>query len=292
MKFPLASCVLIAALGLTTPTLAADIPTPGGKDLRVRYVTYNKDEVTVVAVAVGTATRIVLGDDEKIEVAATGMSADCQSADSLWCIRADQGTNEVWVKPKPGATHNNLELRTNRHDYSIEFTLHGVARARRRSAGSSPMYRVIFRYPIQLPPMSTFMAGTVAMPKDDEAAVLSDRLAADQPSPRNWKYSKKVGAGAEDISPALVFDDGRFTYLKFPANRDIPTVFYIAPSGEEERVNFHMDGDLLVVERTGKRFVLRLGRSVVGIWNDAFDANGVAPKDGTTVAGVQREVKP
>ena len=38
-------------------------------------------------------------------------------------------------------------------------------------------------------------------------------------------------------------------------------------------------------------FVLRLGESVAAIINDAFDLDGVPPKDGTTVPGVARVVK-
>ena len=101
----------------------------------------------------------------------------------------------------------------------------------------------------------------------------------------------QVMHGAEDIAPSLVFDDGRFTYFKFPANREVPTLYYIAPSGDEARINFHMEGDLAVVQRMGRRFVLRLGQSVVGIWNEAFDADGVAPKDGTTIDGVTRTLR-
>ena len=57
-------------------------------------------------------------------------------------------------------------------------------------------------------------------------------------------------------------------------------------------VNARMDpDDLLVADRVGRRFVLRLGESVAAIINDAFDLDGVPPKDGTTVPGVARVVK-
>jgi type IV secretion system protein VirB9 len=57
-------------------------------------------------------------------------------------------------------------------------------------------------------------------------------------------------------------------------------------------VNARMDpDDLLVADRVGRRFVLRLGESVAAIINDAFDLDGVPPQDGTTVPGVARVVK-
>jgi type IV secretion system protein VirB9 len=52
-----------------------------------------------------------------------------------------------------------------------------------------------------------------------------------------------------------------------------------------------MDGDLAVVQRTSRRFVLRLGKAVVGVWNDAFDAEGVPPRAGTTSEQLRRTVR-
>jgi len=52
-----------------------------------------------------------------------------------------------------------------------------------------------------------------------------------------------------------------------------------------------MEGDLAVVQRMGRRFVLRLGRGAVGVWNDGFDAEGIPPVAGTTVDGVDRALR-
>jgi type IV secretion system protein VirB9 len=37
--------------------------------------------------------------------------------------------------------------------------------------------------------------------------------------------------------------------------------------------------------------MLRAGSAVVGVWNEAFDPDGVPPSHGTTVSGVQRDLK-
>ena len=37
--------------------------------------------------------------------------------------------------------------------------------------------------------------------------------------------------------------------------------------------------------------MLRAGAAVVGVWNDAFDLDGVPPVAGTTVPGVQRVIR-
>ncbi len=280
---------------------AAEIPEPGGLDQRVRYVTYKQDDVTTVHVRRGVITRVVLGEDERIVVAATGFLGDCAKSEAEWCIRADVGTNQVWVKPKDNATHNNLEIRTDKRDYSLEFHVLAdtkVGRSRKPADGhdlEEAMYRVIFRHPIPLPTPQTVMALTASLDHTQQARdnqqIVADRLAAFTPEPQNWAYSMEILAGADEIAPALVFDDGRFTYFSFPSNRDIPAIFYISPAGEETRLNFHMEKELAVVQRTGRRFVLRLGEAVVGVWNDAYDMTGVPPTNGVTVSGVSRVVR-
>ncbi len=291
-------CLIVLSLWPTGWAFAAELPAPGERDQRVRYVTYKQDEVTTIHVSRGVITRIVLGEDEQIVTAATGFQGDCAKPEAEWCIRADVGTNHVWVKPKDHATHNNLEIRTDKRDYSLEFqvlTDHKPGRSRKPSDGQGPeeaMYRVIFRHPLPLPNPQSVMALNTALDQAKQARedqqTLADRLASFTPEPKNWAYSMEVVPGSDEIAPALVFDDGRFTYFSFPPNRDIPAIFYLSPVGEETRLNVHMEKEFAVVERMGRRFVLRLGQAVVGVWNEAYERDGVPPANGVTVSGVSR----
>lgn len=269
---------------------------PTANDARVRHVFYDAGTVTTVHVQRGTATRIVLATDEKIiaDGAASGFDADCAVADAEWCIRADAGSSVVLVKPKDGATHNNLELRTDRRDYSFRFlVIEDAAKSKSKPASrtgqahASPDYRVVFRYQPSIKPTS---AADPLIPSRTARELLADA----RPVPRNWRYSMQVMDGAADFAPEIVFDDGRFTYFRFPANRELPTIFYVSSAGEEGRINFHIDEhapDTVVVERLAPQFVLRLGKTAIGVWNDAFDAAGLAPQDGTAVDGVSRTLR-
>ncbi|MBS0150888.1 MAG: TrbG/VirB9 family P-type conjugative transfer protein [Nitrospira sp.] len=296
------ACLTVALICSGASSQAAEIPAPGDGDQRVRYVTYQKDEVTKVTVRRGVVTRIVLGDDERIVIAGSGFLADCAKPEAEWCIRADVGTNQVWVKPKDQATHNNLEIRTDKRDYSLEFTVVADDRTGRKQnpgqgprGNNEPMYRVIFRHPLVPPNPATMTAIQASAHRAKHARentdLLHERLDSFTPEPRNWSYSMEVLPGGDDIAPALVFDDGRFTYFQFPPNREIPAIFYFSPLGEETRINFHMEKDLAVVQRLGRRFVLRLGDAVVGIWNDAYDKTGVPTIEGTTVSGITRTLR-
>jgi type IV secretion system protein VirB9 len=280
---PLLLCV---ACSVRAASLPAD-------PARVRHVAYDAGQITTVHVQRGTATRIVLATDERIlaDGAASGFDGDCSVADAEWCIRADAGSSVILVKPKDGATHNNLELRTDQRDYSFRFqVVPDQAKAKskggtRTAATGSPDYRVVFRYQPKIKPLASITDGT---PSPRTAREL---LADARPVPRNWRYSMQVLDGAAGFVPETVFDDGRFTYFRFPANRELPTVFYVSSAGEEGRVNFHIDEhapDTVVVERLAPQFILRLGKTAIGVWNDAFDATGLAPQDGTAVDGVTR----
>lgn len=296
LALPLGITIMAASID---PTHAVETPEPSEHDARVRYVTYEEDDVTLVTVRRGVLTRIVLGDGEKIERSGSGFPSNCEKPEYEWCIVADEGTNQIWVKPKDRATHNNMEVRTNRRNYSFEFKVledspkgRGELAQQEGSLYAEPMFRVIMRYPVEVPKPG-FLTGAAA-PMVQPAvspANLSERMEDTPPTPRNWDYTMEVLKGGEAIAPALVFDDGRFTYFRFSGNREIPSIYYISPAGEESRVNFHMEGDLAVVQRMGERFVLRLGKSVVGVWNENFDIEGVPPADGTTVDSVKRVVR-
>ena len=123
-----------------------------------------------------------------------------------------------------------------------------------------------------------------------EKTELNTRLAM-RPRIRNADYSVEVLAGGEYIQPTLVFDDGRFTYFRFPNSREMPAPFAIGADGQEVRVNFNIDGDLMVVHRIAPRFVLRLGEAVAGIWNEIYDHDGVATDNGTVVPDVYRATR-
>lgn len=291
--------ILLPLLWIATAQVRAEqLPQPDRLDARVRHVLYRAHDVTVIDVQRGTATRIVLAEDERIikDGSSTGFAADCSEAKLEWCIRADAGSNQVLVKPKEGATHNNLELRTDKRDYSFAFRVLPDRKVMSRQASQrarqqAPMHRVVFTYPSIL---VSALQGPNSEAQRSPAGLLATRMAAARPKPRNWRYSLQALPGAADIVPSLVFDDGRFTYFRFPSNRELPTIFFVSPTGEEARINFHMDAtdsDLAVVERLGRRFVLRLGSAAVGIWNEGFDSTGVPVKDGTTVDGVARDIR-
>lgn len=261
-------------------------------DPRLRDVFYDPQVVLTVPVQRGVVTLIVLDDDEAISELAAGLGGDCSKPDAVWCIAAQPGGRHVFVKPKTGArAPNTVAVVTDRRVHN--FRLQVVDDSRQL-----PVYRLTVRAPLPpapLPhPVSPFTpvpaSPPLLSPLPAPETLVAERLAA-KPSLRNTAYSLAEGAASQDILPSLVFDDGRFTYLRFAGQREVPAVFQVLGDGRESLVNARMEDNLLVVDRVARRLTLRAGTAVVGIWNDAFDLDGVPPEDGTAVPGVQRRLK-
>ncbi len=191
-------------------------------------------------------------------------------------------------------TPNNLAIVTDKRSHALRFVVlaDGDARPpvyRLQVKGPAPVQRVAAQRPspaISLPPLPDPID-----PGPSAAELVDGRLKA-APQVVNAQYAIAEGRASEDIVPTLVFDDGRFTYLRFPGNREVPAVFHVLGDGSEALVNTRMEDDLLVVDRVSRRLVLRAGQAVVGVWNEAFDLDGLPSSGGTTVPGVQRAVRP
>ena len=274
--------------------IAASVAAPCGQafaqetaDPRLREVYYDPQSIVTVLVKRGVVTDIVLDAGEAITDIASGLGADCAKPDSSWCVAAQPGGRHLFVKPKSSAgAPNNIAVVTDKRTHSFRFVVLGDRDARR------PVYRLSVK--VAAPPPSPSPSPPPLLPIAallvDPAELVKERLTAAS-EPVNSSYSIAEGKNSQDIVPTLVFDDGRFTYLKFPNNREVPAVFHVLPDGSETVVNARMEGDLLVADRVSRRLILRAGSAVVGVWNDAFDLDGVAPRNGTTVSGVDRALK-
>lgn len=297
--------------------VCATLPSLSAADRRIGFVDYQAYDVVVIPTAHGVITRIILGHDEKIaRPPDTGFPARCDDPLNEWCVRAEIGQNQITVKPRKGATQLNLEVSTDMHDYS--FSLHVMQGAEK---SKTVLYRVVFRYPMPPPPAAHVRLpglatgetpahsgihdeGSSALPGTTKQAPKRQELG--KPTVRNVAYSVKAQGNASSILPSIIFDDGRFTYLKFPKASEVPAVFAVDANGQEIRVAFHaerllpdphapdagVESDYLVMRRVARAFTLRLGDLVAEIINDKYDAEGIETHNGTTTPTLKREAKP
>lgn len=282
----------LAAVGGLALGATAAAPTEPA-DPRLREVIYDPRAVVTVPVKRGVVTLVMLDADESITEVAAGLGGDCAKAESAWCVAAQPGGRNLFVKAKSSASAaNNLAVVTDRRTHAFRFVVLADGDPK------PPVFRLIVKAPAREAPAPRLsLRDAVPLvtlpavpPPPPPQQVVAERLQA-KPQVMNTQYSIAEGPGSQDIVPTLVFDDGRFTYLRFPGNREVPAVFHVLGDGSETLVNARMEDDLLVVDRVSRRLMLRAGSAVVGLWNDAFDLDGRPPGEGTTVPGVQRILK-
>ena len=285
-----------ASLGAIVAVLAmpASAAEPQASDPRLREVQYDPRAVVTVPVKRGVVTLVVLDADEAITEVAAGLGGDCAKPEAAWCVAAQPGGRNLFVKAKSTAgAPNNLAVVTDRRTHSFRFVVLADNDAK------APVYRLVVKALVvqaaaaarpTLRDMVPLVALPAVPPPPSPQEVIAERLQA-KPQVMNSRYSIAEGKGSEDIVPTLVFDDGRFTYIRFPGNREVPAVFHVLGDDSETLVNARMEEDLLVVDRVSRRLMLRSGSAVVGVWNEAFDLDGIPPDGGTTVPGVQRVLK-
>ncbi len=281
----LIACALSSSLFAQTPAK----PT----DPRLRDVVYDPLTVVTVPIKRGMVTLVVFDADEMISEVAVGQGGDCSKAEAVWCVAAQPGGRTLFVKAKSGAdAPNNLAVVTDRRTHALRFVV--LADNDRQQ----PVYRLSVKAPRPPKPASRLtqqdLAALAALPPipspPTPQQLVTERLQA-KPTVMNTQYSLAEGDGSQDIVPTLVYDDGRFTYLRFPGNREVPAVFHVLGDGSETLVNARMEDDQLVVDRVSRRLMLRAGTAVVGIWNEAFDLEGSPSEGATTVPSVQRMLK-
>ena len=260
-------------------------------DPRIVEVPFHPARVVTVAARAGVTTLVRFADNEHVKSIGAGQGADCAQANDAWCVSWPANSGFLYVRPKPrAAVPLTLAVVTDQRLYSLQFepVVEGSSRV--------AVHRLVFTYP-QVTQVADAQGSpdgerpfAMALPAVSEAQVIADRLNA-APLPVNANYSIAYGPASGDLRPALTFDDGRFTYLKWSGNREVPAIFEIRADGSEMVANTRMQGDLIVVDRIARGLMLRSGSAVASVRNESFDPDGRVPVDGTTADGVARMLK-
>ncbi|MCV2366982.1 TrbG/VirB9 family P-type conjugative transfer protein [Roseateles oligotrophus] len=289
-KGPFAAAWLI--VGLAAANSAATAQNTGA-DPRLKELWYDPQAVITVPVKRGIVTHLMLDAGEAITDVGSGLGADCSKPEASWCIAAQVGGRNIFVKPKTLASGpNNLAVVTDKRSHAFRFVLLADGDVRQ------PIYRLLVKAPaardasVANRPNAMLVSPTqIGMaPLEPMTERTAERTTA-PPDLVNVNYAIAEGRDSQDIVPTLVFDDGRFTYFRFPGNAELPAVFHVQGDGTESLVNARMAGELLVADRVSRRLMLRAGSAVVGVWNEAFDLDGRPPIGGSTVAGLRRTLK-
>ena len=233
---------IVAALllALAAPAIAAQAPSPGPVDPRIRTIVYNPREVVTITGQLGYQMVVSFAANERIENISVG--------DSLgWQVTPNKKADLLFLKPIDRLPSTNMTVVTNLRRYNFELI--AVPASTRRVQ----TYDIRFLYPNE-----ELAAASLAAPE----APISDGIAPD-----GWNFAYSY-AGSKALVPARVFDDGRFTFFQWPESVDTPAVFAVGSDGKEALVNHTVRGRYFVVEQLGAQFVLRSGADVTQVFND------------------------
>ena len=239
----------------------------GFPDPRIRTIFYDPDRVVRLDAYAGYQMMIQFGADERVENVAIGDG-------SGWQVTPNKDASLIFLKPLETAARTNMTVVTDHRSYLFELDAHGAGAAREGAL----TYVVRFTYP---PPPAV--------------AAVTPPAAPAPPERRNTAYTY---TGSRELLPSIVFDDGRFTYFKWPAETPTPAVFAVAPDGQESLINYTWRDGYEAVEQVAPRFMLRDGKVVTTVINEGWRAplrgpEAPRPHDAKTAREAARQgVKP
>ncbi len=310
-------------LVLCLPLLAAAEISPNNHpyDSRVRIVDYNPLDVVKITTYYGVSTHVQFDGGETIKEVAIGDEA-------AWNIVPRK--NHFYVKPKLKKADTNMTVVTDKRTYHFSLFV-AKRSVKDDSAWRDPnlMYGLTFRYPeeeakkLQALAMEAEQLVRQAEKKSRKDAIKQKlvngtRLDRGEGEPGGYDpdsaqstdeskrqrniYPKETPdenidnfdywvAGSELISPTGARDDGRFTYLLFSNNRDMPAVYLVDEAGKESLINTHVEGNTIVVHLVVPKLVLRRGEAVACVLNKGFDLGSYNDRSGTVSSEITRTVK-
>ncbi len=234
---------LALALAATAPAAALAQQGRGYIDPRIRVIPYDPDVVIPLQSVFGFQTMVQFGPDEQIQNVSIGDGA-------AWQVTPNKAATLLFIKPLDIAAVTNMTVVTDRRSYLFELS------ARPATSGREPPYVLRFAYP--KPP----------------AAAAANPPVPPPPEARNTDYAY---TGSRANLPSSVFDDGQFTYFQWPARASTPALFVVGADGQESIANYSMRGGYQVVEQVAQRFVLRAGKEVTTVINEAWRPPPISP---------------
>lgn len=273
-----ATLALASSPSASTPANPTPVVLSADRDARFRVVDYDPDVVYDVTVHVGYHVDLMFAPGE--EPVPYGVVLGDPDA---WSFAV--ASNHVFLKPKATDGNTNLTVVTNKGRTYAFMLFFAPRRPTEKTIGTALNMRVQFRYP------EDERAAALAAATKPDPVLAAERLAKTERPIRNINY---FACGKDEVNPDTIFDDGRFTYLRYKGNRELPSIFVVNDDGSENLVNSRVapdDPETVIVQRIAKRFVFRHGKTVGCVVNKGYDPQGPATLTGTVDPGVVRIIK-
>jgi len=207
----------------------------------VQIYPYAEGAIYHVYTAPERVTDIALQPGEVLGAVAAGDTVRWVIGDTVSGSGETKRTH-ILAKPFTSGLSTNLVITTDRRSYHLALT----------STAKTAMAALSWTYP-----QDQLIALRHAAAEAQAAAPVSSGLALDQ-----LHFNYTVSGDQPSWRPLRAFDDGRQTFIEFPASLGVgeaPPLFLVDAKGEASLVNYRLQGRFYVVDRLFDVAELRLG---------------------------------
>jgi type IV secretion system protein VirB9 len=227
MKLGRASAFVL--LVAAAPAVAQVQPQPTGGDPHLQGIDYDPGEIVQLHCAPGYQMMIELSPDEQVKSVALGDG-------SAWQVSVNKEGDRLFLKPAQADVSTNMTVVTSVRVYNFDLA---------SLSGASPdmPYTVQFRYP-------------APKPRAEEGGYVDVASAT-------RRISRYKVAGARQLWPAGMTNDGQHTYISWPRSAPIPAVYGLDTHGHDILVNGMMGtDDVYVIDGVPDRLTFRIDDNV------------------------------
>lgn len=282
---------ILLVFSLALSAFGLDIPERSKEDRHITFANYNANDVVRIFAKTGFVSVVEFAKDENVINMAAGFAQgwELNSKGNLLFINPKaiitkaqptgdeeedkkNANRDITIQPTPEEWKTNLIVSTNYSMYVFDLRLDS----------DRNIYKLSFAYPSR--EVEKLQAISKEIEERTNEAIVNSALNRTS-IPRNWEFYAKKVEGSEVIMPNYAYDDGLFTYLGFDNTKTFPSVFGV-DNGQEEILNTHIkkDGnyDVLVIQKTMPKIVLRSGDKVIGILNKGYAKNPLSKTQQTS----------
>jgi len=264
--------IFIAIMLLSFNAYAATKPSNSITDSRVKFLTYQKNQVYPLQLHNRFEVTITLAPYERI-LADTLLFGTDKNAYIPVVIPGHE--NELIIRPEvENAPDTNLRFKTDAgrtYRFYIKKT-----HFKRRKIPKDLAFEIIFKYENQ------YLEATIRKQKREREALLElarQKNTYIKPTKiKKVKQCEKINfknknldylvEGDMSLRPQLIFDDGKFTYITF--NNEIGTITALDENNVQSNVNFHVDCGMFIVHSVRPKLAITKNGRATCITNQAY----------------------
>lgn len=250
MTFNFSTLFLAVTIALASGASHAEVPPiamPG--DTRMVTFTYDPHNTYHLLTRPKSVTDVAFHSGERIKALALGDTVQ-------WEVAKTGDGQHLFIKPKFENITTSATIVTDKRTYQLLLTSNGLQ--------GKWYQRVTWEYP-ELIIFEQNQQAEAEEKKEVEEKRLSSQVVANNFALEdlNWNYQI---SGEAPFKPVGVFDNGKFTYIRLPANvQELPALFLVSPDSEAELINYTVQGQYLVVQRLIENVLLKIGKREVRV---------------------------